>query len=102
MAQGVHLRLSGGTLALIVGADDGVVLDPHHGHAVGRRPQVRIADLGQMPGGLGVRTLASRAALGGMDTGVGEPLVDVVETLDVPDLGDERGGDGGTDPRDGP
>ena len=36
-----------------------------------------------------------------MDAGEGEQLVEVAEALDVADLGDEHGGDRGTDARDG-
>ncbi len=37
-----------------------------------------------------------------MDPGIGQQLVDVVEAVDVADLGDERRGDGRTDAGDGP
>ena len=36
MAQGIHLALARLTLALVVGLDDGVVLDTDDGHPIGR------------------------------------------------------------------
>jgi hypothetical protein len=72
-----------------VGRDDRVVDDAHDSDAVGGGTEVTVARLGHAPGGLGVRALATRAALGGVDAGVGEELVEVTEALDVADLGED-------------
>jgi hypothetical protein len=102
MAEGIHRALAGGTLAGVVGGDDRVVLNAHHGHPIGRRPQVAVAGLGHVPACLGARTLAARASLGWMDTREGQQLIEVIEAVDVADLGDERRHDRGSDARDRP
>ena len=84
------LLLPAARLRGVVGGDDRVVLDAHDGHPVGRRPEVAVAGLAHVPGGLGAGALAARAALGRVDAGIGEQLVEVVEPEDVADLGDER------------
>ena len=100
VAEGVHLGLAGGPLAGVVRGNERVVLDADDRHPVGGGPEMGIADLAHVPGGLGVRSLRARAPFGRVDPGVGEQLVEVGEAPDVADLGQQRGGNRGPDARD--
>ena len=64
------------------------------------RAEWAVAGLADGPGGLGVGALPPRAPFGRVDAGVGEELVEVVEALDVADLGEQGRSERGSDPRD--